>query len=293
MDKDKIEATYLIAENAIKGMLLEVACTPKPGLVDRKNNGANTDMDFILFSISSASICQYFRRFVMLGLESADLDGAFLEVLRREGVKAEKNMFRATAGINTQKGLIFIMGLICAAAGRILKRERRISHGSISEEISLITSGICSKELGTLANADRNVLLSKGEKLYLKFGVTGIRGEVENGLPSIMNYGLPELLVSLSNGMSFNDSMVNALLKIMSISEDTNVIARSDYETLKTQVQPMASNALKCGGMSTVKGRSLIFTMDEYFISHNINPGGSADLLAATVALYLIDKMQN
>jgi len=289
----EVEISYLVAENAIKGMLLEVACTPKPGLVDRKNSGANSDMDFMLFSISSASICQYFHRFVMLGLESSDPDDIFFKMLRLEGLKAEKNMFRATGGINTQKGLIFVMGLICAASGRILKDKRRVFHKTISEEISLITEGLCSKELAILTDNKKKGTLSKGEELYLKFGVMGIRGEVEKGLPTVIDHGLPELVSSISRGATLNDGMVNSLLKIMSVSEDTNVIARSDYETLKDEVQPMASEALKHGGMLTTEGRSLIIAMDDYFISRNINPGGSADLLAATIAMYLIDKIQN
>ena len=52
----------------------------------------------------------------------------------------------------------------------------------------------------------------------------------------------------------------------------------------------MASEALELGGIETAKGRESILKMDELFISENINPGGSADLLAATVTIHFLEK---
>jgi len=288
IDEGPFEKAWRITDCAIKGMLLELSCTPKPGLVDRWNNGANDDMDYDLFTVSSASLCSGFLSFSKLGVTSGD-DRTLLELLRKEGVRVENKMFRVTGGVNTQKGLIFLMGLVCAAAGSLLRESRKPFPSDVSEKVAFITRGICERELSFLDRTDPGRPLTKGEKLYLRYGMRGIRGEAEAGLPAIIFGGLPELHSSLEYGMSMNDSMVNALLRIMSISEDTNVVARTDYDTLKNEIQPMAEYILTLGGMRTEKGRKAIQDMDRYLIEKHINPGGSADLLAVTCAMYHLE----
>lgn len=290
MNKHYPRISSEISEQAIRGMLLEIACTPKPGLVDRRNNGANNDMDFPLFCLSSASICHDLYSFAMLGLDSDESDEVLLQKLRFNGMETEKRMFSATGGINTQKGLIFILGIICASAGRLVSQGILLCPETLSRQIKIMTSGICAHELLGLNRNPPGRELTKGESLYVKYGARGIRGETENGLPTVIEHGLPELRAGLSDGLTLNDSMVNALLRIMSVAEDTNVIARSSYETLKNKVQPLALEALELGGFRTVKGREFIYKMDELFISQNINPGGSADLLAATVTIHFLEN---
>lgn len=284
-----LEKAWRITDCAVKGMLLELSCTPKPGLVDRQNNGANDDMDYDLFTLSSASLCSGFFEFSKMGITTRD-DGILLEQLRNEGIKVEQKMFRTTGGINTQKGLIFLMGLVCAAAGNLIRDGRPPLPCNVSERIAFITRDICERELSALNSADPGRPLTKGEKLHLRYGMRGIRGEAEDGLPTVVHGGLPELHASLESGMSMNDSMVHALCRIMSISEDTNVVARSDYITLKKEVQPMAEDILRLGGMRTEKGKKAIQDMDRYLIEKNINPGGSADLLAVTCAMFYLES---
>jgi len=291
LDDVSFDKAWGITDCAVKGMLLELSCTPKPGLVDRQNNGANEDMDYHLFTLSSASICSGFFLFSSMGIKSKD-DSILLELLRKEGLKVENKMFRTTGGINTQKGLIFLMGLICAAAGSLAKDGRTPTPSDVSDKVAFITRGICERELSILKSNDPERPLTKGEKLYLCYGMRGIRGEAEDGLPSVISGGLPELHASLESGLSMNDSMVHALLRIISISDDTNVVARSDYGTLKNEVQPMAEEILTLGGMRTEKGKKAIQDMDRYLIGKNINPGGSADLLAVTCAMFYLESEQ-
>ena len=53
-DMDQAEKQNKIAAFAVEGMLYEVTATPKPGLVDRANNGAHYDMDYFTFMSSAA-----------------------------------------------------------------------------------------------------------------------------------------------------------------------------------------------------------------------------------------------
>ena len=108
-----------MARTALKSLLYEVSVTPKPGLVDRDNPGAHGDMDYYSFIDSAAALAPYFSRCAALGRDSLCEPGEVLTRLRPLGLEAEEAMKQATGGANTHKGLIFSLGILCAAAGRL------------------------------------------------------------------------------------------------------------------------------------------------------------------------------
>ena len=270
----------------LKSILLELSCTPKPGLVDRFNNGANQDMDFTTFISSTAAIAYGMYQFVRLGIDYTDEIEEILPHLRKIGIGMERNMFEATGGINTQKGLIFLGGLICAAAGSLIKEGKKLSPEHICQKIKKICKGIVDKELKILRSSSLEKKLTNGERLFLKYGISGIRGEAERGFPTVREKGLPTLRAGLKDGLSFNDASVQSLISIMSSAEDTNVILRSNLDFLHREVQAKAKEIIELGGMYNLKGRRKINTLDRYLIKKGVNPGGSADLLAITITLY-------
>jgi triphosphoribosyl-dephospho-CoA synthase len=79
-----------------------------------------------------------------------------------------------------------------------------------------------------------------------------------------------------------NDILVQTLLHLMSVNEDSNIVARHDLEMLEW-VRQYAEQVINYGGMLTPKGIEMVKEMDSEFIRKNISPGGSADLLAVTV----------
>ena len=105
-----------IAELAERALLYELAVTPKPGLVDMETNGAHEDMDRFTFIRSACALRPYFERCTRLGMENRSTEEMFFR-LRREGLLAEETMLAATGGVNTHKGAIFSLGLLCCAAG--------------------------------------------------------------------------------------------------------------------------------------------------------------------------------
>ena len=133
--------------------------------------------------------------------------------------------------------------------------------------------------------------LTNGERLFLKYGISGIRGEVERGFPTVREKGLPTLCAGIKDGLSFNDASVQSLVSIMSSAEDSNVIIRSNLDFLHREVQVKAKEIIKLGGMYTLKGRRKINTLDRYLIEKGVNPGGSADLLAITITLYYLSLL--
>ncbi|MCM0758364.1 MULTISPECIES: citrate lyase holo-[acyl-carrier protein] synthase [Sporomusa] len=281
------QAVWDIGAWAVEAMLMEAACTPAPGLVDRDNAGAHNDMDFFTFLMSSSALAGSMFRCAAAGYRHDGLPAELLPVLRYIGKDGEARMMKATSGVNTQKGLLFLLGILAAAAAYTLKQSATVTGEQILDTAAAMAQGIVNRELAVLAARDP-VRLTAGEKLYLKYGVTGIRGEVESGIPSIREHGLPVLKQALAAGLSLNDSLVHTLVSLMTVVEDTTILNRHSMEVLH-DVKNRAKWIMRHGGMLAGTGRAKIAELDELFIARNISPGGVADLLAATYFLYLVE----
>ncbi len=280
-----------IGRLALAATLFEVSAGPKPGLVDPFSKGAHRDMDYQTFLSSAAAIGPWFTVFARLGRRYGDELGALLPALRNAGKAAERAMFAATGGVNTHKGLIFSMGLLCAAAGRLAAAGGGFSNAALTSRAvasaaSAIVKGICARDFGDLPTG--STALTTGEKLYLSYGVRGIRGEAEDGFPSLLEEALPRLQADLSAGLSMNDAMVDALLVLYGVVEDTNVLGRAGRGGLEF-LRSGASRALGLGGMATPEGRAAVQTLAAGLVERNISPGGCADLLALAVFLNLLE----
>ncbi len=286
------EFCEFISNIAIKSILFEVSTSPKPGLVDRFNPGAHKDMDFFTFIRSSSVLGQYFYNCTEAGI---DFNGnAYKELLidiRPIGIKAEKDMFAATNGINTHKGIIFSMGIIAAAVGSLFNESNRstFTYKEVSDRTKLISKDITRE----LDKAHMKEDLTYGEKLYLKYGTKGIRGEVESGFQTAINISLPILEKLIFEGIyHINDILIQVLIQLMAYTEDSNVLGRHNMEILEL-VQDEAKKAIKLGGYFTQEGKRYIESMDKDFIEKNISPGGSADLLAVSLMMYIIKNGDN
>lgn len=276
-----------ISSLAIKSILYEVAATPKPGLVDRENSGAHRDMDFYTFLTSASVLAPYFYRCAELGINFRGDDYRQLLLdIRPIGKLAEEDMFRATGGINTHKGIIFSQGIISAAAGSLYSQGEYFNIKNISLRVKDISQGI-SEELRE-AYGKKNK--TYGEKLFIKYKTKGIREEVESGFKSVVGISYPifKKLVE-EDKYSLNDISIQTLLYLMKTIEDTNILGRHNMEILKF-VQDRAAEALRLGGVFTSKGKEFIKSLDKIFIEKHISPGGSADLLAITHMIYMIEK---
>lgn len=272
-----------IGRLALEAMLVEVSVTPKPGLVDRNNSGSHTDMDFFTFMKSAAALRAYF--------DDCAVDGAshrsaahMLRSLRKMGLEAEEDMFSATGGINTHKGEIFSLGIMSGTLGYLYMHAIPVNVDSVLETVKVICSGLCKRDFAKTRTKSPE-LLTKGERVYLEYGITGVRGEAENGYPVVKNHGLPALRKYLADGLSLNDALAFTLIHIMAENVDTNIIARHDLDTAKEVMQ--ISESLIAEGLTIEK----IYSLDEEFIRRNISPSGSADLLAVTYFLNELEKL--
>lgn len=274
-----------VGQYLTQAILLEVSTHPKPGLVTRLSNGAHKDMSIFTFMMSSAVLSKAFNDLQDIGQAHRGTLAELFCKLRSYGVGAEAELLRVTKGVNTQRGILFAGGIVSAVSGYAMNMG--LSRDALLPLIKEMAAGLVAKEL---KNID-HVAMTAGEKLYYKYGITGIRGEVENGFPSVVNYGLPALEDAFDKGATINDALVHALISLMTVVEDSNVIWRTDYDTL-LEVQRIAKNILSLGSVFTEKGRMAIAETERYFLQRRISPGGSADLLSVTITLYLLEHKE-
>lgn len=274
-----------VGQYLTQAILLEVSTHPKPGLVTRLSNGAHKDMSIFTFMMSSAVLSKAFNDLQDIGQAHRGTLAELFCKLRSYGVGAEAELLRVTKGVNTQRGILFAGGIVSAVSGYAMNMG--LSRDALLPMIKEMAAGLVARELKNIDHA----AMTAGEKLYYKYGITGIRGEVENGFPSVVNYGLPALEDAFNKGATINDALVHALISLMTVVEDSNVIWRTDYDTL-LEVQRIAKNILSLGSVFTEKGRMAIAETERYFLQRHISPGGSADLLSVTITLYLLEHKE-
>jgi triphosphoribosyl-dephospho-CoA synthase len=287
--KTKEEFAHYAASLAQRAILYEVSTTPKPGLVDRDNPGAHKDMDFFTFMASSSALYKGLYECTMEGLNFEEEDHTkLLDRIRKPGIECERTMFEATNGINTHKGIVFSMGILCAVVGKLFKESNRLNFiiEDICEEVRKVTKGLTEKDFIGIEN---KIVLTHGERLYKEYGFKGIRGEVESGFSTVRENAVQSLRTwKLDRNLSMNDLFLELLLKLMAGSEDTNVIIRGGVENLN-YVKSISQEFLTEGGIKQPDAKKKLECMNEEFIKRNISPGGSADLLAVTVFLGMLE----
>ena len=267
------------ARLACQALLYEVAITPKPGLVDRENSGSHRDMDFFTFQASAAALQPYFAQCVRIGRQGGAPEET-LRALRLPGKLAEAEMRRATVGVNTHKGAIFSMGILCGALGR-LDRESWGNPDRILDECAAMAKGIVSEDYRDLTPETAK---TAGQKLYLRYGITGVRGQAEAGFPAVREAGLPTLEAALSAGKNINEASCAALLALLVHTADTNMIHRGGFDGM----QQATLEVREILDRENFPSRETLESLDKRFIEKNLSPGGSADLLALTLFLHFL-----
>ena len=271
-----------------QAILLEVAAAPKPGLVTRHGNGSHQDMSILTFAMSSVVVSNAFYKAASVGREYKGPLPDLLKTLRPYGVEAEKALLDSTKQVNTQRGILFAGSLLAGAAGFLEGCGSPVTASSVCETVVAMTRGIVDRELKHLKDGET---MTAGEKLFRQYRITGIRGEAEQGFPCVRDYGLPALQDALAKGGSLNDACVHALIALMSVVEDSNVVWRAGYESL-LWLQKRARSILERGSIYTDAGCAAIQELDQDCIKRRISPGGSADLLSLTLALYLLENTE-
>ena len=247
---------YIIAHLATQALQAELDTTPKPGLVDKDNNGAHRDMDHALMQLSINTLHPYFVRLALLGF--ADTLPSHT-VIRDAGIEAEKAMLAATNSVNTHKGALFSMGLAVVAAAYEEKKaaankEEREKEKREKEEredsqvppetleplaplesLESLASPLSSLQLTikALAASFPDTSGTHGSKAkQLSNGTTTIKGALDNAREGYERL-FAEWLPFYNERRKSHDAhaLHKTLLRIMCDLDDTNVIYRTNVAT--------------------------------------------------------------
>lgn len=267
---------YIIAHLATQALQAELDTTPKPGLVDKENNGAHRDMDYALMQRSIDTLHPYFVKLALLGCADALPSHT---AIRDAGIEAEKAMLSATNGVNTHKGALFSMGLAVVAAAheerKIAANEEQILKERNGGEDVLVSLQTTIKALAASFPDTNGTHGSKAKQLSK--GTTAIKGALDNareGYEMLFAEWLPFYIERRKEHDAY--TLHKTLLRIMCDLDDTNVIYRTDLATAE-EVKQEARALLDNFAEAALKD------MDRHYTTRNISPGGAADMLSLTV----------
>jgi triphosphoribosyl-dephospho-CoA synthase len=256
-----------IAARAVDALLLEVATWPKPGLVSHVDHGSHRDMDAALLERSARSLAPYFEQLAIAGGRRADL-----RALRCIGLAAESAMMQVTAGVNTHRGAIFGLGLLCAAAGMA-------DGSSLDEELG----GIVRRHWGAQIGTPDAHLRTHGAQVFHRYGTGGARREAASGFPMLYQIGWPALRVGRALAAGDEEAArVHVLFALMASLEDTNLLHRGGPEGLLF-ARALAADFIDAGGVAQRDWRQQALRAHRLMVARRLSPGGSADLLAMTL----------
>jgi triphosphoribosyl-dephospho-CoA synthase len=266
-----------LASLAQQSLIAEAELTPKPGLVDRRGPGVHADLSLALMRRSALAIEPYFLKMASLS-ERARPGQQLREQLAAMGRNAERAMLMTTGGSNSHKGAIWILGLMLSAA-------------AMGDEGDRTASGIAATARAIASFADRAAprLVSHGDLVARRYGVSGARGEALQGFPHVIDFGLPSLRRRRAQGATEEAARLDTLLSIMSALEDTCLLYRGGIVALTT-ARKGAVAVERAGGVETESGRRALRLLDRRLLDLRVSPGGSADLLAATLFLDAVER---
>jgi triphosphoribosyl-dephospho-CoA synthase len=263
---------------AVRSLYHEAALYPKPGLVSPVDNGSHVDMSMATFYRSLFALRKYFPAITRTG--AADPGLAQLQAL---GLLAERDMLRATAGVNTHRGAIFHLGLLCAAAGALHQ-----------EGVVLTATSLCSTVAERWGDAIRRSAksaqrdasqTSHGLQVLRRYSAGGARAEAASGFSNVISASLPAYRTALRATEDARRAGVHALFVLIERTEDSNLLWRGGVEGARF-ARRCAAEFLRNGGATAADWLQRAASIHRRFVACNLSPGGCADLLAITLFLH-------
>ncbi len=274
----RLRTSQLIGRYAVQSLHQELAAYPKPGLVSPVDSGSHQDMDALVFFRSLFSLRSYFREIALAGMQ-----GSSFAILKLLGITAEERMLKATQGVNTHRGAIFNLGLLAAAAGQLIGADLSLQKDALSTVISVRWGDAIKQHGRSLPKT------SHGSLVAAHYDVGGALHEAYSGFPHVFKVGLPALQESLARGADQNSATVQCLFSLMKELADTNLLYRGGDSGLLF-ARESARSFLADGGVHRPDWYKQAVEIHREFVKRNLSPGGSADLLAATL---FVNRLQS
>jgi triphosphoribosyl-dephospho-CoA synthase len=265
----------VVAELAVRALVEEAELTPKPALVDRRGGGAHDDMDLSMLRCSAYALRPTFVALADRANRCAP-SGRLREDLAAIGRRGEETMFAVTRGVNTHRGAIWALGLLTAAAAMVPPETSPVDIASLAGRVAVLPDRYAPSEV------------SHGSLVTRRYGVSGARGEARRGFPHVVGVALPVMRAARRAGSPEELARLDALVALIASVDDTCLLHRGGRSALR-DAQTGARAVLDAGGNATSAGRRALRALEAALLRHNAAPGGSADLLAATLFLDALD----
>jgi triphosphoribosyl-dephospho-CoA synthase len=269
-----------LAALARQALVAEAELTPKPGLVDRRGTGAHSDLSLAIMRRSALAIEPYFCEMALISDRNYPSQ-PLRERLAAIGREAEHAMLKATSGSNAHKGAIWILGLLTSAAA--MQDRRRVPAATIAG---------AAKKIASFEDRATPRLVSHGDLVAKRYGAAGARGEALGGFRHAVEIGLSILHSRRASGGTETVARLDTLLGIMSRLDDTCLLYRGGEEAL-TAAKAGAAAVESAGGSGTALGSLRLQRLDRRLLELGVSPGGSGDLLAATLFLDAVERGHN
>ena len=279
---------YIIGHLASMALQAELDTTPKPGLVDRNDNGAHRDMDHALMQRSIQALHPYFVRLAQLGFIGKQ---PCHDEIVNIGIEAEREMFKATGGVNTHKGALFSIGLATVAlAGEAFCRITQAEGcGTMAyDDVNSKQIQSLSNSIASLARLFPDTNGTHGSKAKANNILKGALDNAREGYTQLFKAWLPFYIDRIAEGDNY--ALHKTLLRIMCDLDDTNIVYRTSMETMQ-EVKTEARQMLDAS-RNIVNFEAALQAMNTDYIHRNISPGGSADMLSLVVFLSCVVRKQ-
>ena len=255
-------AVQRIARAAVVALYDELALYPKPGLVSFVDSGSHGDMNGATFLRSLFTLRHFFLQITRLGAGQAPF-----ERLEHAGRVAEQRMLLATGGVNTHRGAIFSLGLLCAGAGALAAQRQPLAPGAL-RAVLLARWG------GSLRRRCQRVQATHGQLAARRYGLRSAGEEAALGFPVLFEVAVPALQAALQQMPDAAHARLHTLLHIMATLDDTNLAHRGGRAGLRF-AQAAAQEVLRSGDLARAHD------LHRVFMARRLSPGGAADVLAA------------
>ncbi|MCS7115191.1 MAG: triphosphoribosyl-dephospho-CoA synthase [Nitrososphaerota archaeon] len=218
-------------------------------------------------------------------------------------------------GGNTLLGTIILLVPMASAAGmtptseggvfeipELRRNLRRVVESTTPEDAVAVYEAIAIAKpsgLGKAPDLDvndpgsvkriRNEKISLYQVFKIASGYDMVCSEWVNNYAITFDFAYPKLASQIKESKDLNVAVIHTFLEVLSAYPDTFIARKAGIERARW-VSAMAAETLKHGGLKTAKGKKRLSELD-YALrrqSNILNPGTTADIIAAALALNLL-----
>lgn len=307
-----------ISENVSRclqlALLLEVSAYPKPGNVHRTTDFKETRYEHFL--ASAVAVASPFRHAAEKGTSVQTGKISLNEVEVGKNIKeACENVSTWQHGGNTILGSIILLAPMAVAAGltyaenklfdiiRFRRNLKSVVESTTPKDAVNVYDAIAVAKPGGLGKApkldvteaaSKQTILESNISLYEIFKISlpwdSISSEWVNNYSITFDIGYPYLIQQLKENQDLNIATVHTFLKILSLVPDTLVSRKVGTEKAQ-EISFIAKKILEAGGLKTPKGIKSLTEFDKalHDVAHKLNPGTTADITSAVLAVHVLN----